>query len=139
MKPGNSWRSDDDWLISLAYESLRFKANVPVAIFDRSVDDIERHVIPVLQAKGVTDLRAEARQYVLDLLIENRGLTDGNLAALMAATVGWLVKTSAAGEQLLAHHGQIRSIHYDITTFMVEGRRAINFRLVLGAGDTIPD
>src|SRR5262249_24371318 len=76
---------------------------------------------------------ASARQYLLDLLIENKGLTDGTTAAFMAATVGWLVKTSnAVGEFIAEARGPIRSIHYNITTFIGDGRRAVNFRLVLG-------
>jgi hypothetical protein len=131
--------SDDDWLISLAYGSLSFKAFMPAALFNQSIADIEKHVIPALLAKGVTDVRASARQYLLDLLIENKGLTDGTTAALMAATVGWLVKTSnAVGEFIAEARGPIRSIHYNITTFIVDGHRAVNFRLVLGHGHGAP-
>jgi hypothetical protein len=129
---------DDDWLISLAYESLSFKAYISPTLLDQSIADIEAKVIPILKAK---DRRASARQWLLDMLIENRGKADGNMAALMAATVGWLVKTSAIGETAFVPETPIRSIHYDITTFEVDGRRALNFRLVLGQDHTgtIPD
>jgi hypothetical protein len=134
--------TDDDWLISLAYGSLSFKAFMPAALFNQCIADIEKHVIPELRAMGATDVRAEARQWLLDMLIENRGKTDGNTAALIAATVGWLVKTSnAVGQFLTEARGPVRSIHYNITTFIVDGRRALNFRLVLGHdhGTPIPD
>jgi hypothetical protein len=134
--------SDDDWLISLAYASLSFKAFMPAALFDQAIADVEKHVITAMQAKGVVDLRAEARQWLLDMLLENKGKTDGNIAALMAATVGWLVKSSTVIAPFISQaRGPIRSLHYDITTFMVDGRRALNFRLLLGVGrgGTIPD
>jgi hypothetical protein len=132
--------SSDDWLIMLTYESVSFKAFVPARLFDEGIANLEKYVIPMLHAKGVVDLRAEARQYLLDMLVENKGITDGNIAALMAATVGWLVKSSDIG-QFITRDNLPRTLHYNITTFMVDGRRAVNFRLLLGIGHdgTIPD
>jgi hypothetical protein len=133
--------TDNDWQISLAYEALSFKAFIPVALFDRGIADVEKHIVPVLRSHGAKDMRASARQWLLDMLIENRGKTDGTIAAIMAATVGWLVKTSDIGGTLIEASSPVRSIHYDITTFEHAGRRALNFRLVLGHdhNSEIPD
>jgi hypothetical protein len=134
-------QSDDDWLISLAYETLRFKAYVPAAVFERSIGDIEKHIVPTLAAKTFEAKRAGARQFLFDMLLENKGLTDGTMAAWMAATIGWLVKTSDIGEMISAAGVQYRSLHYEITTPTFSGRKALNFRLVLQEGhdDTLPD
>jgi hypothetical protein len=86
-----------------------------------------------ISTKGLItdDPRHDAREFIFEMVLENRAQSDGMMAALTASAIAWLAATSPAGVALGDSH---RVAHYSITDQMelaAGGRKARNFRLAL--------
>jgi hypothetical protein len=132
--------SDDDIFLSAVYEPQWFLARTALRHFQMMVDgwpDFVRQVCNAgISTKGLIsdDPRHDARQFIFDMIMDNRAQSDPMMAALTGSAIAWLATTSPVGVALGKSH---RVAHYSITDqteLTAGGRKARNFRLML-AGD----
>src|SRR5262249_49537971 len=122
---------------SASYGSQRFFGRTAARNFQMLVDGWPNFVREVRNAgistKGLIsdDPRHDAREFIFEMVLENRAQSDPTMAALTASAIAWLAVTSPAGEALGKSH---RVAHYVITDqveLTAGGKRVRNFRLML--------
>jgi hypothetical protein len=114
--------------ISAAYGPQRFLAHARAADLDR----LEQGW-PALMAQMRTtedspltdDPRADARAFIFEMILKNYPQSDGAIAAITAAAIVWLARTSPMGLAVGRSH---TNIHYEITD---TGPGTRNYRLML--------
>jgi hypothetical protein len=136
-KPGETRkRSDTDIRVSVTYGNLKFRAFVTLEDFTQIVGQwpqiVDEFNATVERQGGKRhDTREATRGLILKEMIHYDHV-QGEPAAALTAAIGWLATTSPAGGIFTRADVPYRALHYEITDIMMDGRRANNFRLVLG-------
>jgi hypothetical protein len=77
------------------------------------------------EAPVTDDMRFDARGFIFSMLMDNWQYVNGEMAAMTASAIVWLVRTSAVGPAIGQSH---KSVHYEITD---TGPGQRNYRLML--------
>ena len=125
---------DDDIRLSATYGTQSFKARAAANYLPKLVD-IWPEFLRQMRKAGINppttdDKRHDAREFVFEMIVDNRWQSDGQIAAVTAGAIAWLATTSPAGVAIGHSH---RSVHYEITDlpFELHQRKSRNFRLML--------
>jgi hypothetical protein len=128
-----------DLTISASYGSQRFVAYAKTEFAPTLERDWVALTDEIRKTEGKPpgggDMRACARGLVLEMLVTNEHLLDGDRAALLAAAIVWLAETSPVRAVLAGVGKPTRIIHYEITDngpAVPAGSGGKNFRLMLG-------
>jgi hypothetical protein len=114
---------DDVWL-SMRYKNLMFRARIAHRSWPQLADVWTKAYADMkAYARGASsrftfgkDPRADARQFIFEMLVENRCWSHGDLGALSASAIAWLAVGSGIGEAVRVGIEQKvhRGIHYEI-------------------------
>jgi hypothetical protein len=119
--------------ISAAYGPQRFVAYAQsqyIPTLEQGWPAVVDRICRAADSPLTGDMRAFARQFILETFVGNRPYSDGNTAALTGRAIVWLAATSPMGVVIGASH---KRIHYEITDGGIapDGRKAKNYRLML--------
>jgi len=111
--------ADSDIKLSVSYGPQRYCARVPEGLFRTLVTEWEKFARAIAKSEAAgqlaaavgNDPRSSARQFIFEMIVENRQW-DPTIGPLMACAIAWLVSTSPIGVTIGKVH---RCAHYEIT------------------------
>jgi hypothetical protein len=126
-------RDQCDVTISAAYGPQQFLAHAKsedLGTLKRGWPEFIEQVRKVADNPLTDDPRTDARQFIFEMIMENRPYSDVTMSVMTASAIVWLATTSPVGPTIGSSH---KHIHYEITDMdrAADGRRARNYRLIL--------